>query len=132
MISENDGPILDHKCQQICHSCKETIMQGTLPKFSLAQGLWLGKVPDELQNLSFVEQLLIDRVRHNWCIVKVAKGMHKMIVNAVVFEHPMQNIYIVFISLRSRMQQHHMNLRVHIHGLSIHLHLISLMNYPSC
>ena len=57
--------------------------------------MWLGKIPDELQGLSFVEQLLVGRIRHNRCIVRVAKGMHKMIANAVTFEHPMQKIYTV-------------------------------------
>jgi len=57
--------------------------------------LWLGKIPDELQGLSFVEQLLVGRIRNNRCIVRVAKGMHKMIANAVKFEHPMQKIYTV-------------------------------------
>jgi len=66
-----------------------------LPKFALARGLWLGEIQDELQQLSFGEKLLIGRVRHNRCVVRVAKGMHKMIANAVTFEHPMQKIYTV-------------------------------------
>jgi len=64
-----------------------------VPKFALAKGLWIGKVPEELQGLSFAEQLLIARVRHNRCIFRVAKGMHKIIANAMTFEHPMQKIY---------------------------------------
>jgi len=50
-----------------------------MPTFALARGLWLGEIPDELQQLSFAEKLLIGRVRHNRCVVCVAKGMHKMI-----------------------------------------------------
>jgi hypothetical protein len=61
----------------------------------LARGLWFGNIPEELQQLSFAEKLLIGRVRHNQCVVPVAKGMHKMIANAVLFEHPMQKIYTV-------------------------------------
>ena len=57
--------------------------------------MWLGEIPEELQQLSFAEKLLIGRVRHNRCIVRVGKGMHKMIANAVMFEHPMQKIYTV-------------------------------------
>ena len=34
-------------------------------KFALARGLWLGEIPDELQQLNFAEKLLIDKVRHN-------------------------------------------------------------------
>jgi hypothetical protein len=66
-----------------------------MPKFALARGLWLGEIPDELQQLSFAEKLLIGRVMHNQYVVCVAKGMHKMIANAVAFEYPMQKIYTV-------------------------------------
>ena len=62
-------------------------------KFAFARGLWLGEVPEELQYLNFSEKLLVGRVRHNGCVVQVGKGMHKMIANAVMFEHPMQKIY---------------------------------------
>ena len=76
-------------------SCKDKVRHKKMPKFVLARGLWLGDIPDELQQLSFPEKLLIRRVRHNQCVVCVAKGMHKIIANAVAFEHPMQKIYTV-------------------------------------
>jgi hypothetical protein len=85
-ISECYGPVIDKDCHYICKSCKDAVSCGKVPKFALARGLWIGKVP---------EQLLIARVRHNRCIFRVAKGMHKMIANAVTFEHPMQKIYTV-------------------------------------
>jgi hypothetical protein len=94
-ISEIDGPIIDKNCSNICKSCQQTVSAGKIPKFALARGLWLGKVPIELQGLSFAEQLLIGRVRHNRCVVRVGKGMHKMIANAITFEHPMKKIYTV-------------------------------------
>jgi len=94
-ISEIDGPIIDTSCHYICISCKDKVRHKKMPKFALARGLWLGEIPDQLQQLSFAEKLLIGRVRHNRCVVHVAKGMHKMIANAVTFEHPMQNIYTV-------------------------------------
>jgi len=94
-ISELDGPAIDTSCRYICISCKDKVRHRKIPKFALARGLWLGKIPDELQQLSFAERLLIGRVRHNRCVVRVAKGMHKMIANAVAFEHPMQKIYTV-------------------------------------
>ena len=59
-----------------------------MPKFALVRGLWL----EELQQLSFAEKLLIGRVRGNQYVVHVAKGIHKMIVNAITFEHPMPKI----------------------------------------
>jgi hypothetical protein len=94
-ISELDGPIVDQDCKYICKSCRDTVKRGKIPKFALACGLWLGRAPHELQDLSFAEQLLISRVRHNRCIFRVAKGMHKMIANAVTFEHPMQKMYAI-------------------------------------
>jgi len=94
-ISELDGPVMDTSCHYICISCKDKVRHKKMPKFPLARGLWLGEIPDELQQLSFAEKLLIGRVRHNRCVVCVAKGMHKIIANAVTFEHPMQQIYTV-------------------------------------
>jgi hypothetical protein len=94
-ISELDGPTIDTSSDYICISCKDKVRHRKLPKFALARGLWLGEIPDELQQLSFAEKLLIGKVRHNRCVVRVAKGMHKMIANAVTFEHPMQKIYTV-------------------------------------
>ena len=94
-ISELDGPAIDTSCHCICISCKDKVRHKKMPKVALARGLWLGEVPNELQQLSFTEKLLIGKVRHNRCVVRVAKGMHKMIANAVAFEHPMQKIYTV-------------------------------------
>lgn len=76
-IGELDGPIVDQDCKYICQSCRDTVKRGKIPKFALACGRWLGRVPRELQDLSFAEQLLISRVRHNQCVVRVAKGKHK-------------------------------------------------------
>ena len=92
---ELDGNVIDTSCQHICIYCEKTVRCRKKPKFALARGLWLGNIPEELQQLSFAEKLLIGRVRHNRCVVRVAKGMHKMIANAVLFEHPMRKIYNV-------------------------------------
>ena len=94
-VSELDGPVIDTSCGYICISCKDKVRPRKLPKFALARGLWLGEIPDQLQQLSFAEKLLIGKVRHNQCVVRVAKGMHKMIANAITFEHLTQKIYTV-------------------------------------
>ena len=94
-ITELRGNIVDTSCQYICTHCENKVRCGKMPKFALARGLWLGEIPEELQQLSFAEKLLIGRIRHNRCVVRVAKGMHKMIENAVMFEHPIQKIYTV-------------------------------------
>ena len=64
-ICELGGPIIDQDCRYICKSCKKTVMRGRIPKFALACGLWFGKVPNKLQDLSFAENLLIGKIRHN-------------------------------------------------------------------
>ncbi|KDR64876.1 hypothetical protein GALMADRAFT_47734, partial [Galerina marginata CBS 339.88] len=58
-------------------------------------GFWIGEVPDVLKNLTYVEKLLIARVRHNRCIVKVASGRYKMRANAITFQNPVPKIYDV-------------------------------------
>lgn len=66
-----------------------------MPTLALANGLWVGKIPDELRDLTYAEQLLIARVHHNRCIVKVSSGMSKMHANAMSFSNPMPEIYNV-------------------------------------
>src|SRR6202046_1368443 len=55
----------------------------------------VGQIPDELKYLTYAEQLLIARVHHNRCIVKVSSGMFKMCANAISFSYPMPRIYNV-------------------------------------
>jgi hypothetical protein len=64
-ITELDGNVIDTSCEHICVYCEKKIRCGKIPKFALARGLWLGEIPEELQQLSFAEKLLIGRVRHN-------------------------------------------------------------------
>ena len=92
-ITEIKGPVLDIKCANICRSCDDSLVMGLTPKYALAHGLWLGAIPPQLQDLSFTEQLLISRVRHNRCIIRASSGMHKMKCNAIMFENPMPKIY---------------------------------------
>jgi hypothetical protein len=87
------GPILAPGCSRVCPICVEFLDKKKLPTLALANGLWVGEIPDELQNLTYAEQLLIARVRHNRCIVKVSSGMSKMRANAISFSNPMPKIY---------------------------------------
>ena len=94
-INEIKGPVIAHGCKKICHTCCKHLKKGKTPPLSLANGLWLGEVPSELSNLTYVEQLLISRVRHNRCIIKVASGRYKMRANAISFTNPVPKIYKV-------------------------------------
>jgi hypothetical protein len=77
-IRELRGPVLAPGCSRVCYICIESLEKKKMPILALANGLWIGEIPDELQDLTYVEQLLIARVRHNRCIVKVSSGMSKM------------------------------------------------------
>ena len=93
-INEIPGPVLEPDCRHVCKECLVSLKKGKMPKMSLANGLWLGKVPKVLQDLKYAEKLLIARVRHNRCIVKVkASGRYKMRANAIVFENPIPKVY---------------------------------------
>ena len=57
-------------------------------------GLWIGEVPPALQGLSWTEKMIISRVKHNMCIVKVhMSGMSKMKANVVSHSLPMPKIH---------------------------------------
>jgi hypothetical protein len=92
-IIDIEGPILDNDLDNICSLCFKSISQCKVPLMALANGKWIGKVPSQLKELSFAEQLLVARVRHNRCLVRVSSGMHKMRANAITFANPMPKIY---------------------------------------
>ena len=94
-IRELRGPILAPGCSAVCSVCVASLDNGKIPNLALANNIWIGEVPDELQGLTYAEQLLIARVRHNRCIVKVSSGMFKMRANAISFSNPMPKIYNV-------------------------------------
>ena len=92
-VHEYSGPVLDYSCSKICNDCRMSLRKGKVPSLALANGLWLGKVPDELKSLRFVEKLLIARVHHTCCYVKVASGMRKMKANVIAFQSPIPKVY---------------------------------------
>ena len=94
-VKELRGPILAPDCSRVCPICVESLEKKKMPILALANGLWVGKIPNELKDLTYAEQLLIARVRHNRCIVKVSSGMFKMCANAISFSNPMPKIYNV-------------------------------------
>ena len=52
---------IDHSCNKICNDCRACLHRGTIPQYALAQGLWLGQVPEELSSLRYIEKMLVDR-----------------------------------------------------------------------
>lgn len=57
------GPVLDDGLSNVCDVCRTDLEKGIRPLNALANGFWVRHVPPELSNLTFVEQLLIARVR---------------------------------------------------------------------
>ncbi|KAF7972078.1 hypothetical protein HWV62_19157 [Athelia sp. TMB] len=92
-IEEVDGPLLAPGCKNICNTCYGFLDKNRLPMNSLANGLWLGQVPNALKGLSYAETVLIAKVRHNKCVVKVQAGKWKMHANAITFANPTLSIY---------------------------------------
>ncbi|KAJ3544805.1 hypothetical protein NMY22_g2652 [Coprinellus aureogranulatus] len=92
-IEYETGPILDRQLTAICPSCLKHLENGRRPRHALANGLWLGEVPKVLADLSFVEQLLIARVRTNRYVVRISSGHSKMVGNAISFAQPMAKLY---------------------------------------
>lgn len=93
VIQEFTKPVIDSECHSVCKHCHRYLEKNQAPPMALANGLWLGKIPKELSNLTFVEKLLISRVRHNRCVVKVASGRYKLRANAINFQNPIPKIY---------------------------------------
>lgn len=92
-ILEIKGPILDMNCKHICVDCESSLISGKIPLRSLANGLWIGDIPDELKDLSFAERILIAKVRHNRCVMRVSSGRIRMRANAVMFSNPTVKVY---------------------------------------
>ena len=92
-IEDINGPILDNKCSHICFFCAESIQQHTIPLNSLANSLWIGDIPSQLQNLSFAERMMIARIRHNKCLLRVSSGRAKMTANVIMYSNPTLKIY---------------------------------------
>ena len=59
----------------------------------MANSLWIGNVSLALTGLSWVEHLLIAKVEHNSCFVRVSSGHRKMVAHVMAFESPIQKIY---------------------------------------
>ncbi|KAK0421656.1 hypothetical protein EV421DRAFT_1915977 [Armillaria borealis] len=101
VIAPIGGPVRDSTTDLICLRCRASIHDRKVPKNALANGLWLGEVPEVLSRLSFVERILVSRVRHNCCFVRVALASHpdlgswKMISHVIAFESPVSKVYDV-------------------------------------
>ena len=83
---------IDNACDKVCLSCRAALRKSRMPKYALARGIWIGTVPEELSCLRYIERMLVARVRHSCCCVRIASGMRKMKSNAVAFRTPIPKI----------------------------------------
>ncbi|TFK66986.1 hypothetical protein BDN72DRAFT_771328, partial [Pluteus cervinus] len=89
----NNEPVVDLACDKVCEECRIALRKVKIPANALANGLWIGPVPEVLKDLRFVEKLLISKVRLIGSVVRVASGFHKMKAHVVAFENPIPKIY---------------------------------------
>ncbi|KAF8237905.1 hypothetical protein L208DRAFT_1244812, partial [Tricholoma matsutake] len=73
-VHKFQGPVLDYKCNCLCYSCHKHIRKNERPPHALANGSWIGDIPEELASLRFVEKMLITCVRVSCCFVHVASS----------------------------------------------------------
>src|SRR5579859_7634816 len=69
MIDPNG--IIDEASLYMCRSCQKSLQAEVLPPESLANYRWIGPVPPELQDLTWMEELLIARAHLTGCIVRL-------------------------------------------------------------
>ena len=87
------GPILAEDCDHVCFTCQNYLKKKKLPPESLANSFWIGRIPTPLQNLTFAEKMLISKIRHNKCLVRVSSGRAKMTANVIMFSNPTVKVY---------------------------------------
>jgi len=92
-VQELGGPVIDSSCKDICQTCLRSLEKGKVPKLALANGLWLGPVPNALKGLTFAESMMIAHVRHNQAVVPVSSGRAKMVANVIMFSNPTLAVY---------------------------------------
>ena len=98
-IHEYKGPVIDRACSMVCAKCRRSLRKNVAPHLALSRNLWIGPVPSELSDLNMVKKMLVAKVRHNNCFVRVnyglpdGYGMAKMISHVIAFESPLPKIY---------------------------------------
>ncbi|KAJ7019610.1 hypothetical protein C8F04DRAFT_975459 [Mycena alexandri] len=70
-VDELNGPVLDLTCNSVFVDREIHLINGVSPPLALANGFWIGTVPEVLKGLSFAEKMLIARIRHNRCLVRI-------------------------------------------------------------
>lgn len=67
---------------QLCKSCHCALRRGHTPDLALPNHIYIGDVPDELRDLSVVEESLIARCRAKSCIIQLWESIEGLVANA--------------------------------------------------
>ena len=94
VVPNSRGPILAPGCDSICAPCFNILSHRRTPRNALANGLWIGEVPPELQGLSWMEQKLIAKINVSRAIVRVKESkLMQMKTNVVCCASPTKHIH---------------------------------------
>ncbi|KAJ7171850.1 hypothetical protein C8R43DRAFT_874614, partial [Mycena crocata] len=104
-IEELRGPILASGCSHVCTECETFVAKGKIPNNAMANFNWLGVVPPELQGLTYAEGIMIARIRHNRCVIRVNSGRVRMHANAIMFAQPALKVYMKLPPSREEMAE---------------------------
>ncbi|KAF9020384.1 hypothetical protein BDZ89DRAFT_958425, partial [Hymenopellis radicata] len=104
-ITDISGPVIDSDCKNICNTCRISIRNNEIPVNALAQSLWLGKVPEQLSSLNWIEQIVVARVRHNACFIKINSGYRKLVAHCVAFANPTPKMYDILPPPREEIEE---------------------------
>jgi hypothetical protein len=87
------GPILAEDCDHVCHTFQSFLKKHKMLPESLANSFWIGSIPSVLRNLTFVAKMLISKIQHNKCLVRVSSGCVKMTANIIMFSNSTVKVY---------------------------------------
>lgn len=114
-VREIPGPILhapgivqrgNYRVLMLCPSCVRALRDSKMPHHALANGRWVGDQPLALAGLSYVEQLIIARHRHSFCVAQVARsGQRFLATNVIIFGQPVPRLYAALPPPRSDIEQ---------------------------
>ncbi|KAJ7131997.1 hypothetical protein C8R46DRAFT_924021, partial [Mycena filopes] len=92
-IEEIPGPVLAESCSHLCVECEAALVRDKVPDNALAKHCWIGSIPEELSGLTYAEGVMIARVRHNRCVMRVNSGRVRMHANAIMFAQPAAKVF---------------------------------------
>jgi hypothetical protein len=88
------------ECDYICADCEARLLKNIKNLRSLANHLWVGKVP-----WSYAEKMRVAKVCHNQCEVHVTSGQGKLSANVVMFADPTVKVYNTLPSTKDELSE---------------------------